>query len=108
MTFAIREDKLDRRTDREKRSAETRERLWAQRLTDAATPKEKAQVWYDRIRGVVSKNLPATLSLELWGMVVDDLSALCDRLQARVDAYHADQRTRTKTLPPKVERRTFW
>lgn len=108
MAFAMREDKLDRRTAREKRSAELRERLWTQRLTDAATPKEKAQVWYDRIRGVVSKNLPAPLTLELWGMVVDDLSALCGRLQARVDEYHADQRARAKVLPPKVERRTFW
>lgn len=101
-------DKAERRTAREEASARTRAALWAERLAAADTPKRKAQVWYDRLRGVVSGNFPAALEQELWQMVVDDLDALCARAQQRVDEYKARERAARRLLPSKTQRTTFW
>lgn len=108
MSYPIRPDTARRRTARQQASAERREALWSARLAAADTPKKRAQVWYDRIRGVVSGNFPASLSLELWGMVVDDLQALCRRLEARVEQHRVEQQARQRVMPDRRTRNTFW
>lgn len=107
--YPIRAETARKRTERQEATAERKEVFWRQRLAAADTPAKKAQVWWDRLRSVPhGASLPATLTAELWQIVIDDLQALCGRLEERVAQHRAEQQARQKVMTPKGRKATWW
>lgn len=104
-TYPVSEAVAAKRSAKHEASTRRREQFWAARWRNAQTPKDQAQVLYDRLRGVPRGGLPLVVSQQLWRVILDDLAALTRKVEAL-----ADQATEAQSAgrPPANSSGHFW